>query len=68
MLKFATVNDCFCCSKFSAKALTDIERFQNQKVADLKETLGNYAFLQLKTAKKALQTWTQIRDCLQNIP
>lgn len=55
-------------SQFSSKALVDIERFHHQKVADLKETLGNYAYLQLKTARKALQTWMQIRDCLQNIP
>ncbi|GJQ77694.1 hypothetical protein Trydic_g12816 [Trypoxylus dichotomus] len=53
---------------FCAKALSDIDRFQNQKCMDLKETLAAYAFLQLKTAKKGLQTWTQIRDCLQNIP
>ncbi|XP_049820142.1 sorting nexin-4 [Aethina tumida] len=55
-------------SDFSTKALTDIERFEKQKVLDLKDTLASYAFLQLKTAKKGLQTWTQIRDCLQNIP
>lgn len=53
---------------FTIKALSDIERFQDQKVLDLRETLASYAFLQLKTAKKGLQTWTQIRDCLQNIP
>ncbi|KAJ3627549.1 hypothetical protein MTP99_014919 [Tenebrio molitor] len=55
-------------NEFSTKALTDIERFQNQKVLDLRETLTSYAFLQLKTAKKGLQTWMQIRDCLQNVP
>ncbi|RZC38649.1 sorting nexin-4-like [Asbolus verrucosus] len=55
-------------NEFSSKALTDIERFQNQKVLDLRETLTSYAFLQLKTAKKGLQTWIQIRDCLQNVP
>ncbi|KAJ8941210.1 hypothetical protein NQ314_010468 [Rhamnusium bicolor] len=55
-------------SDFSSKALTDIERFQNQKVLDLRDTLGSYAFLQLKTSRKGLQTWLQIRDCLQNIP
>lgn len=39
-------------SDFSSKALTDIERFQNQKVLDLRDTLGNYTYLQLKTARK----------------
>lgn len=53
---------------FTTKAIADIDRFQNQKVLDLKETVASYAFLQLKTAKKGLQTWIQIRDCLQNIP
>lgn len=52
---------------FSSRAINDVERFQKQKVLDLKETLSAYAFLQLKTAKKGLQTWTQIRDCLQNM-
>ncbi|KAJ8921916.1 hypothetical protein NQ315_008550 [Exocentrus adspersus] len=55
-------------SDFSSKALLDIDRFQNQKVHDLKDTLSNYTYLQLKTARKGLQTWLQIRDCLQNIP
>ncbi|KAK9736872.1 PX domain [Popillia japonica] len=53
---------------FCTKASADIDRFQSQKCIDLKETLAAYAFLQLKTARKGLQTWTQIRDCLQNIP
>ncbi|XP_066138217.1 sorting nexin-4-like [Euwallacea fornicatus] len=52
---------------FTIKALADIERFQKQRTVDLRETVTSYAFLQLKTAKKGLQTWTQIRDCLQNI-
>lgn len=39
-------------SDFTIKAITDIERFQNQRVTDLKETLTSYAFLELKTAKK----------------
>ncbi|KAG5863420.1 hypothetical protein JTB14_023566 [Gonioctena quinquepunctata] len=55
-------------SDFTEKALDDIEIFQRQKVSDLRDTLGSYAFLQLKTARKGLQNWMQIRDCLQNIP
>lgn len=53
---------------FTNKAKSDIERFQTQKVLDLRDTLNNYAFLQLKVSRKGLQTWTQIRDCLQSIP
>lgn len=37
---------------FTQKAVKDIERFQEQKTADLKETLAGYSILQLKTAKK----------------
>nr|XP_022908293.1 sorting nexin-4-like [Onthophagus taurus] len=55
-------------TEFCSKALTDVDRFQVQKAADLKETLVAFALLQLKAAKKGLQTWTQIRNCLQNIP
>ncbi|KAK4881922.1 hypothetical protein RN001_005241 [Aquatica leii] len=55
-------------SDFCTNALDDVERFQSQKVVDLTETLAAYAVLQLKTAKKNLQTWFQIRDCLQHIP
>ncbi|KAF5294307.1 hypothetical protein FQA39_LY13451 [Lamprigera yunnana] len=55
-------------SDFCTNGLIDCERFQSQKVIDLTETLASYAVLQLKTAKKNLQTWFQIRDCLQHIP
>ncbi|XP_072388011.1 sorting nexin-4-like isoform X1 [Diabrotica undecimpunctata] len=64
----ATMNNAKdCLSDFNQKSLSDIELFQNQKVMDLKDTLSNYAFLQLKVSRKGLQTWTQIRDCLQSI-
>ncbi|CAG9863697.1 unnamed protein product [Phyllotreta striolata] len=53
---------------FTRRAESDIERFQRQKVLDLRDTLSNYAFLQLKIARKGLQTWSQIKDCLQSIP
>ncbi|CAG9823337.1 unnamed protein product [Phaedon cochleariae] len=39
-------------SDFTEKALKDIDRFQIQKAQDLRDTLANYAFIQLKTAKK----------------
>ncbi|KAK9882188.1 hypothetical protein WA026_019701 [Henosepilachna vigintioctopunctata] len=53
--------------EFTNKALEDVDIFQKQKIVDLKDILTSYAFLQLKTAKKNLQTWTQVRDCLLNI-
>jgi hypothetical protein len=37
---------------FSIKAMMDIERFQHQKVVDLKETLAAYCVLQFKLARK----------------
>ncbi|XP_044742749.1 sorting nexin-4-like [Chrysoperla carnea] len=54
--------------EFLEKALFDMDRFQEQKALDLKETMLGYSLLQLKTAKKGLQAWTQIRDCLASIP
>ncbi|PNF41162.1 Sorting nexin-4 [Cryptotermes secundus] len=55
-------------SEFSKQALIDIERFQQQKISDLRETLTGYVILQIKMCRKGLQTWTHIRDCLEAIP
>ncbi|XP_063230103.1 sorting nexin-4-like isoform X2 [Bacillus rossius redtenbacheri] len=55
-------------SEFSALALTDVERFQKQKVLDIRETLASYVSLQIKMCRKNLQTWTHVRDCLEGIP
>ncbi|XP_018321793.1 sorting nexin-4 [Agrilus planipennis] len=54
--------------EFNENAMNEIEHFNAQKFTDLSETLTGYAFLQLNMAKKSLQTWKQIRDCLQTIP
>lgn len=53
---------------FSTKAIVDIDRFQHQKVVDLKETLAAYCVLQFKLARKSLQTWQHIKECLESIP
>ncbi|TGZ52071.1 Uncharacterized protein DBV15_05064 [Temnothorax longispinosus] len=53
---------------FSIKAMMDIERFQHQKVVDLKETLAAYCVLQFKLARKGLQAWQHIKGCLESIP
>ncbi|KAF7987301.1 hypothetical protein HCN44_003063 [Aphidius gifuensis] len=53
---------------FTNKALADIERFQNQKVLDLKEALTAYCVLQFKLSRKGLQTWQHIKQCLESIP
>lgn len=37
---------------FSAKAMMDIERFQHQKVVDLKDILADYCILQFKLVRK----------------
>ncbi|XP_024943454.1 sorting nexin-4 isoform X2 [Cephus cinctus] len=53
---------------FSIKAMADIDRFQRQKIIDLKETLAAYCILQFKLARKGLQTWQHIKECLEAIP
>ncbi|XP_044593762.1 sorting nexin-4-like [Cotesia glomerata] len=55
-------------TSFSIKALSDIERFQRQKDTDIKEALANYCLLQFKLAKKGLQTWQHIKQCLESMP
>lgn len=51
---------------FTNEALADYERFQEQKTADIRQTLTNYVALQIKMAKQGLQTWTHIKQCLEN--
>ncbi|XP_058788669.1 sorting nexin-4-like isoform X2 [Phymastichus coffea] len=53
---------------FSEKAMEDIERFQVQKVIDLRETLTAYCVLQFKLARKGLQAWQHIKQCLESMP
>ncbi|XP_017883271.1 sorting nexin-4-like [Ceratina calcarata] len=53
---------------FSIKAMIDIERFQHQKVVDLKEVFAAYCILQFKLAKKGLQAWQHIKSCLESMP
>ncbi|KAM3960974.1 sorting nexin-4 isoform 2-T2 [Aphomia sociella] len=54
--------------EFNKKALVEIEYFQKQKDKDLHESLVGFITLQVKAAKKNLQAWTQIKECLQNMP
>ncbi|CAH4035653.1 unnamed protein product [Pieris brassicae] len=54
--------------EFRKKAAIEIEYFQKQKDKDLHESLVNFIALQVKSAKKNLQAWTQIKECLQNMP
>lgn len=53
---------------FSQKALKDYENFQEKKVSDLKDTLAGYLILQIRMARKGLQTWTHIKECIESIP
>lgn len=53
--------------EFSKAALSDVKRFQEQKVLDLTETFASYIMLQMKIARKGLQTWTHIKECLESI-
>ncbi|KAL0832567.1 hypothetical protein ABMA28_000768 [Loxostege sticticalis] len=54
--------------EFTKKASIEIEHFQKQKDKDIHESLVGFITLQVKAAKKNLQAWTQIRECLQNMP
>ncbi|KAG6461795.1 sorting nexin-4 [Manduca sexta] len=54
--------------EFTKKAMVEIEYFQKQKDKDLHESLVGFITLQVKAAKKNLQAWTQIKECLQNMP
>ncbi|XP_047022594.1 sorting nexin-4-like [Helicoverpa zea] len=54
--------------EFTKKAQVEIEYFQKQKDKDLHESLVSFITLQVKAAKKNLQAWTQIKECLQNMP
>ncbi|KAJ0178968.1 hypothetical protein K1T71_005743 [Dendrolimus kikuchii] len=54
--------------EFTKKALAEIEYFQKQKDKDLHESLVAFITLQVKAAKKNLQAWKQIKECLQNMP
>ncbi|GBP09419.1 Sorting nexin-4 [Eumeta japonica] len=54
--------------EFTKKVSVEIEHFQKQKDKDLHESLVGFVSLQVKAAKKNLQAWTQIKECLQNMP
>jgi len=63
------VDDCkTSLSEFSHNAVQEYEIFQQRKVNDLRDTLANYMSLQITMARKGLQTWTHIRECIENIP
>ncbi|XP_014217168.1 sorting nexin-4-like [Copidosoma floridanum] len=55
-------------SLFSEKAMKDIERFQMQKGSALRETLAAYIVLHYKLSRKGLQSWQNIKECLQSMP
>ncbi|GAB1598167.1 sorting nexin-4-like [Argonauta hians] len=48
---------------FMEQALKDIDRFERQKVKDLKEIFTNYAIMQIKQSKKGIAIWTSAKDC-----
>lgn len=55
-------------SDFAEKALKDIEYFNDKKINDLKDTFSMYIGLQIKMARKGLQAWSNIRECIHSIP
>jgi sorting nexin-4 len=48
-------------------ALRDIDRFQRQKVKDLKDVFTNYAILQTEKLKKDITLWQNLKDCYSKI-
>ncbi|KAF6206100.1 hypothetical protein GE061_017325 [Apolygus lucorum] len=54
--------------EYKEKALKDIDAFQKTAVSDLRDTMESYIKFQIKMAKKNLQTWTNIKESIHNIP
>ncbi|CAH1775079.1 unnamed protein product, partial [Owenia fusiformis] len=53
--------------KFVEDALNDIDRFQRQKVKDLKEILTNYAIVQIEKCKKGKAIWQNTKECFEKM-
>jgi len=58
----------FCFSDFTKEALSDYDRFSDQKIADVKKTLELYASLQLKLSRQAEGVWIHLKEAIQGIP
>ena len=54
-------------SELSIKASEEIERFQQQKNADLQESLANYVMLQLKLSKMVCKYISWLRRTVRSI-
>ncbi|XP_013397548.1 sorting nexin-4-like [Lingula anatina] len=53
--------------EFVKDALQDLERFQRQKVKDLKESFTNYALFQIERCKKGIEVWQKTRECFEKM-
>ncbi|XP_065217646.1 sorting nexin-4-like [Planococcus citri] len=54
--------------KFSELALEDFNRFQRQKDSDIQETLSSYVVQQIKVARRGLNAWINVKNCIETIP
>nr|CAD7265034.1 unnamed protein product [Timema shepardi] len=52
--------------EFSTLALADIDRFQQQKVVDIRETLAGYVLLQIKMCRKEIGEDSPRRHSCEN--
>ncbi|XP_014254943.1 sorting nexin-4-like [Cimex lectularius] len=53
--------------EFKQKALSDFENFKKTKEKDLKDTLEVYIKHEIKMAKKGMQAWKNIQNCIDSI-
>lgn len=54
--------------KFSELGLEDFNRFQKQKDSDIRETLSSYVIQQIKVARRGLNAWVNVKNCIETIP
>merc|ERR1711972_289656 len=52
---------------FTEKALVELKKFNEQKVADIKDILLNITILNIKISKKGLNTWKCISETVESI-
>ncbi|XP_034034383.1 sorting nexin-4-like [Thalassophryne amazonica] len=55
------------CKEHVEKAWVDMQHFKEQKDKDLRETLINYAVMQINMCKKGIQVWANAKECFQKM-
>ncbi|CAF1137732.1 unnamed protein product [Rotaria sordida] len=52
--------------EFNKNALIEIDFYKTMKQEQIREILRSYCLLQVRIAKSALKSWTNIRDCFSS--